>query len=162
MNASIKRIALTSLAGLALYTGAAMAHYEYGCGNPMMGGQMMGGPMMGGPMMGGQMMNPQYPMARMQEMMRQNQSIMQRMVDEPDLEKRRQLMQQHMQSMHGQMAGYGQMMGHGHMMGQYMNPGSAAVPSPEQMQQHMEMMQQRMNMMQQMFERMQQNQAQQT
>ena len=136
MKSTTKALTLASAIALGGASGAAMAHYEnhdYGCGGQMMNGYPMGSMM---------------PMTQMQAMMQQNRALMERMVDEPDQNKRRELMQQNMQSMHGQ------------MMGRQMNPGAGAGFAPEQMQQMLEMMNQRMDRMQQMMEQLQQNQAQ--
>ena len=159
MKTSARVIILAGALVASAATAAAFAHNDHGCGvpmagNPMMGGSMMGGPMMGNSMMGNSMMaSPmfggvmmgQQPMVQMQAMMRQNHEVMERIVEEPDPQKRQELMQQHMQSMHGK------------PMDRYSYPGSGASPSAGQMQQQMEMMNRRMDMMQRMMEQIQQD-----
>lgn len=112
MKSTSRSITLASALALGTGSGAVCAHDEYhdhDCDRQMMNNYPMGSVM---------------PMAQMQAMMQQDRALMERMVDEPDQRKRQQLMQQHMQSMRGQ------------MMGRYMNPGSGSEVAPEQMQQN--------------------------
>ena len=136
MKSITKAITLASALALGAAAGPALAHYQYhdhGCDMQSRDNYPMGS---------------MVPMTQMQAMMQRDRALMEQMVEEPDLQKRQELMQQHMQSMRGQ------------MMGGYMNPGQGAELTPEQMQQQMEMMNRRMDRMQQMMEQMQQNQAQ--
>jgi len=109
----------------------------------MMGGKGM---MNGNGMMGGGMMN-QEQMAGMHQRMQEMQTVMNKIREETDPAKRKQLMQEHMQMMQGAMQTMNSHMGNQNLSeGKPMDTGN--------MQKCIDMMQQRMNMMQSMMGQM--------
>jgi len=117
---------ITFASALALAASAAMAHYENNedCGPGMMGGQM--------------------PMS--QTFMQQNRAVIERMVEEPDLQKRREMMHQYMQATHGR------------MMGAPIDPDMGPGSERGWMHRQMEMMNHRLDEMQRSIEQLLQQQ----
>ncbi len=128
MNTILKSAVIASAFVLPVLAGTASSHQQGSAG---------GGMMMGPDMMGQQMM-------QMRERMQENHALMEKIVTEKNADKRKQMLQEHMQSMQRQMEGMNKLMA---------DELAGGTPS-EKMDERMDMMDMRMNMMQMMMEQM--------